>query len=253
MAPGGIEIGIGVLCLAGGFLLVLRGIGDGGSASGWTVEFLGVRLQLERVGPGITFAVLGVVLIVLGSNSPLVSSSQQVGPPGQQVELIQGRGFYLDVKDKTKSGVVSYPAYEDVSLSSFPLPGGAALLKGSSNGSVETGLPDNHVENKSWSEIGYKVDEFIYLAYYTIKSDNKSLHQGSGVYMLHNEGNDIYAGRLLFYDAGRHISVDCPYVLSTATSAAGMSLETAMNAWKNTYLSRGCEETGWSQSKNGSP
>jgi hypothetical protein len=67
MTPQIVETAIGALCLLGGFVLAAAGVGSEKSDS--SVKFLGMEIKLERVGPGVIFAVLGVVLVVFGSNT----------------------------------------------------------------------------------------------------------------------------------------------------------------------------------------
>jgi hypothetical protein len=54
--------GLGAVCVALGFFLVVRGIGASDSES--SVKVIGLELRASRVGPGVLFAMFGVVLIV---------------------------------------------------------------------------------------------------------------------------------------------------------------------------------------------
>src|SRR5690348_2359085 len=55
--------GLGAVCVALGFFLVVRGIGASDSES--SVKVVGLELRASRVGPGVLFAMFGVVLIVV--------------------------------------------------------------------------------------------------------------------------------------------------------------------------------------------
>jgi hypothetical protein len=55
--------GLGAVCVALGFFLVVRGIGASDSES--SVKVIGLELRASRVGPGVLFAMFGVVLIVM--------------------------------------------------------------------------------------------------------------------------------------------------------------------------------------------
>ncbi len=59
---------IGGFCLVGGFYLVLRSIGH--AAGGATFKFFAIEISLSQTGPGVIFAALGVVLLVVGANMP---------------------------------------------------------------------------------------------------------------------------------------------------------------------------------------
>jgi hypothetical protein len=66
--------GLGALCMLLGFFLVVRGVGASDSES--AIKLIGIEVRASRVGPGVLFAMFGVVLIV-------TALSKQPGPPGQ--------------------------------------------------------------------------------------------------------------------------------------------------------------------------
>jgi hypothetical protein len=69
-----IRVILGGLCLVGGFVLISRGVG--GHAAAGSVRFLGLEFKLSRVGPGVLFALFGVVL-VLGSTSAFRGTDEE--------------------------------------------------------------------------------------------------------------------------------------------------------------------------------
>ena len=58
-----VVIGLGAVCLALGFFIIVRGIGA--AESGGTFKFLGFEMTTSKVGPGILFSMFGVFLIVV--------------------------------------------------------------------------------------------------------------------------------------------------------------------------------------------
>jgi hypothetical protein len=90
---GWVVIGLGALCVLGGFALAARGIG--GAQAGGTIKVLGVEIQLQRVGPGVIFATLGVGLIVwatrdgatstpAGRSTPTTAAATEAPSPSQK-------------------------------------------------------------------------------------------------------------------------------------------------------------------------
>ena len=69
--------GLGALCMLLGFFLVLRGVGSSDSES--SIKLIGIEVRASRVGPGVLFALFGVVLIV-------TALSKQPGGPTLQAE-----------------------------------------------------------------------------------------------------------------------------------------------------------------------
>jgi hypothetical protein len=69
--------GLGAVCMLLGFFLVLRGVGSSDSES--SIKLIGIEVRASRVGPGVLFALFGVVLIV-------TALSKQPGGPTLQAE-----------------------------------------------------------------------------------------------------------------------------------------------------------------------
>jgi hypothetical protein len=59
-----IYFSLGALCIVGGFVLAARGIGGAEAAS--TFRFAGAEIELTKVGPGVIFAALGLLVIFFG-------------------------------------------------------------------------------------------------------------------------------------------------------------------------------------------
>ena len=58
--------GLGAVCMLLGFFLVMRGVGAQDSES--TIKLIGIEIRASRVGPGVLFALFGVVLIITAIN-----------------------------------------------------------------------------------------------------------------------------------------------------------------------------------------
>ncbi len=76
--------GLGAACMLLGFFLVVRGIGTSESES--AIKIVGIEIRASKVGPGILFALFGLVLVVIAilklqgpSDRPIAAES----PPAQ--------------------------------------------------------------------------------------------------------------------------------------------------------------------------
>ncbi len=76
--------GLGAACMMLGFFLVVRGIGTSESES--TIKVVGIEIRASKVGPGVLFALFGLVLVVIAilklqgpSGRPIAAES----PPAQ--------------------------------------------------------------------------------------------------------------------------------------------------------------------------
>lgn len=78
---------LGALCVLLGFLLVARGVGTTDSES--SLRIAGLEFKLSRVGPGILFALIGVVLVYLGIQSA-DGTRAAMPPPGNAVAPATG-------------------------------------------------------------------------------------------------------------------------------------------------------------------
>ena len=74
--------GLGAICMLLGFFLVLRGVGAADSES--SIKLIGIEIRASKVGPGILFALFGLVLIV-------TALSKQPGPDAPaRTEIAKG-------------------------------------------------------------------------------------------------------------------------------------------------------------------
>src|SRR5688572_30419756 len=54
--------GLGAVCMLLGFFLAVRGIGASESES--TIKVIGIEIRASKVGPGVLFALFGLVLVI---------------------------------------------------------------------------------------------------------------------------------------------------------------------------------------------
>lgn len=85
--------GLGAACMLLGFILVLRGVGASDSES--TIKVIGVEIHASKVGPGVLFALFGLVLVVVAivkqpgpgapapASAPAAASAPAPAPPAQ--------------------------------------------------------------------------------------------------------------------------------------------------------------------------
>lgn len=58
-----LAFGFGAVCMLLGFYLIVRGIGTADSES--TIKLIGIEIRTSRVGPGVLFALFGLVLTII--------------------------------------------------------------------------------------------------------------------------------------------------------------------------------------------
>lgn len=113
--------GLGALCMLLGFFLVVRGVGASDSES--AIKLIGIEVRASRVGPGVLFALFGVVLIV-------TALSKQPGPPGQ----VQAQ--------TTPQPSPGAPRANNPSPATTPAPSYETAATGSASDAAAEGVPD---------------------------------------------------------------------------------------------------------------
>jgi hypothetical protein len=76
--------GLGAACMLLGFFLVVRGIGTSESES--AIKVIGIEIRASKVGPGVLFALFGLVLVVLAivkQQGPSGAPTAAAPPPAQ--------------------------------------------------------------------------------------------------------------------------------------------------------------------------
>ena len=77
-------LSFGALCMLLGFFLIVRGIGDSDSES--SVKVIGVEIRASKVGPGVVFAMFGLVIAVVALSkfpsdaAPAATNASAKGP-----------------------------------------------------------------------------------------------------------------------------------------------------------------------------
>lgn len=107
--------GLGALCMLLGFFTVVRGIGAADSAT--TVKMFGIEFSASKLGPGLVFSVLGLILVV-------VAVSLQAKPASNTVVEAPA----ATAQTNTAPAAAAVPAAAPPSLASNPrsTPSGAA-------------------------------------------------------------------------------------------------------------------------------
>lgn len=98
--------GLGAVCMLLGFFLVLRGVGASDSES--SIKLIGIELRASRVGPGVLFALFGVVLIV-------TALSKQPGGPVLQADATKEAPKTPAAKPETSETPAQPPPAETTS------------------------------------------------------------------------------------------------------------------------------------------
>lgn len=71
-----LAFGFGAVCMLLGFYLIVRGIGAADSES--TIKLIGIEIRTSRVGPGVLFALFGLVLTIIAIQK--LPSDANAGP-----------------------------------------------------------------------------------------------------------------------------------------------------------------------------
>jgi len=82
-----LAFGLGAACMLLGFFLVVRGIGTSESES--AIKIIGLEIRASRVGPGVLFALFGLVLVV---TAMVKLQAPAGGPPAAAAPATQAVG-----------------------------------------------------------------------------------------------------------------------------------------------------------------
>jgi hypothetical protein len=82
--------GLGAACMLLGFFLVVRGIGTSESES--AIKVIGIEIRASKVGPGVLFALFGLVLVVIAiakqqGPAPAAPAAPTAAAPPQAAEV----------------------------------------------------------------------------------------------------------------------------------------------------------------------
>lgn len=85
LLTGLLAFGFGAVCMLLGFYLIVKGVGDANSES--SVKVIGVEIRASKVGPGVVFALFGLVIAIFGlSKFPGDAPARSEVPPVTGIE-----------------------------------------------------------------------------------------------------------------------------------------------------------------------